>query len=78
VRGAVPEHAGGRVTVSMNGRTLSSIYVKPGPLEIRVPVDASTQERRVELHFSSSIALASPDLRPASAHLSFIGFAKRG
>lgn len=74
VQGAVPEHAGGQVEVSMNGRRLSSTYVKPGPLEIRVPIGASSERRRVELHFSSSIRLAAPDLRPASAHLSFIGF----
>jgi hypothetical protein len=41
-------------------------------------VPASTHNRRVELHFTSTIKLPAPDLRPAAAQLSFIGFVPRG
>ncbi len=77
VRGEVPAGVGGRVNVYVNGRELSSMRVVAGPLNIRVPAPATTHNRRVELRFSSTIKLAGGDLRPASAHLSFIGFVPR-
>jgi hypothetical protein len=74
VRGEVPAGAGKHLEVLLNGRDVVSVPVPPGVLDIRVPVPASSSNRRVELRFAASIKLKAPDLRPASARLKFLGF----
>jgi hypothetical protein len=78
LRAGVPPGVGGHVDVSLNGHALASVPVAPGPLNIELPVPASSQNRRVELRFSETIKLGGDDLRPAAAHLSFIGFVPAG
>ena len=74
VRAQVPPGVGGHVNVYLNGRELGSLSVVAGVLNIRMPVPATTHNRRVEMRFSSTVRLPGGDLRPAAAHLSFIGF----
>jgi hypothetical protein len=62
-----------RLAVSVDGRLLGTRRVS-GAFELRVRGPASIRRRRVELRFSSIAFLPSPDDRPASAHLSFLGF----
>jgi hypothetical protein len=66
--------AGKHLEVLVDKRIVASLPVAPGPLSLRVPVPASRSSRRVELRFASAIRLKAPDLRPASALLSFLGF----
>jgi hypothetical protein len=74
IRGEVPAGAGKHLQVLVDGRLLASRPVAAGPLEVRIPVPASSSPRRVELRFAATIHLAAPDLRPASVLLSFLGF----
>ena len=74
VRANVPAGAGGALKVLLDGRVIASLVDAPGPLSLRVRVPASNSRRRVELRFAGSIKLGAPDLRPASAHLSLLGF----
>jgi hypothetical protein len=74
VRGEVPAGAGKHLEVLLNGRPVISAPDPPGPLGLRIPVPASSSNRRVELRFAASVKLQAPDLRPASAHLTFLGF----
>lgn len=78
LRGEVPVGAGKHLTVLVNGRTVFSEAINPGALNIRIPVLATTGSRRVELRFAATIHLAAPDLRPATAHLSYLGLIPRG
>jgi hypothetical protein len=62
------------VQALVNGKVVASQPVPPGPLDLRVPVQASSGNRRVELRFAATIQLKAPDLRPAAMLLSFLGF----
>jgi len=73
VRGEVPAGAGKHLVVLVNGRVVASQPIVPGPLDVRIPVPASSSSRRVELHFAATIRLKAPDLRPAAILLSFLG-----
>lgn len=73
VRGRVPAGAGHTLEAFINARRVATVAVVPGPLAVRVPVPASSASRRVELRFARTIRLNAPDLRPAAAHLSFLG-----
>jgi hypothetical protein len=77
LRADVPAGAGKHLTVLVDGHSISSIAALPGPLNLSVPVPASSSSRRVELRFAASVQLEAPDLRPASAHLTFLGFVAR-
>jgi hypothetical protein len=77
IRGEVPAGAGKHLEVLVNGRTVFSKPIMAGALNLRMPVHASSVSRRVELRFETTIRLAAPDLRPAAAHLEFLGFAGR-
>jgi hypothetical protein len=74
VQGEVPAGAGKHLEVLLNRRVVASVPAPPGPLNVSVPVPASSSSRRVELRFAASVKLKAPDLRPASAHLTFLGF----
>jgi hypothetical protein len=74
VSGEVPVGAGKHLEVLVGGRVIASVAAPPGALSLRLRVPASRSSRRVELRFAASIKLRAPDLRPASAHLSFLGF----
>jgi hypothetical protein len=77
VQGQIPAGAGKHVELLVNGRQVASVALVPGPLYVRAAVPASSTRRRVELRFAASIRLKAPDLRPASALLSFVGFVAR-
>jgi hypothetical protein len=74
VQGQVPAGAGKHLQLLVNGRQVASVSIVPGPLDVRAAVPASSRSRRVELRFAQTIKLKAPDLRPAAAHLSFLGF----
>ncbi len=74
VQGQVPLGAGKHLEALVNGRLVASLPVAAGPLNVRVPVPASKSTRRLELRFAATVPLAAPDLRPAAAHLSYLGF----
>jgi hypothetical protein len=77
VKGQVPAGAGKHLELLVNGRRLASVAIAQGALDVLVGVPASTASRRVELRFAASIKLKAPDLRPAAAHLTFLGFVAR-
>jgi hypothetical protein len=74
VQGQVPAGAGKHLELLVNGRRAASVAIDPGQLNVRAAVPASTVSRRVELRFARTIKLKAPDLRPVSAHLTFLGF----
>jgi len=74
LRASVPRGAGKHLEVLVGGHIVASLPVMPGALNLRVPVPSSSVPRRVELRFAKTIRLKAPDLRPASALLSFLGF----
>jgi hypothetical protein len=76
IQGQVPAGAGKRLEILLDGREITSVPVPPGALDVRVPVPASTNTRLVELRFATEIRLTAPDLRPAAAHITFLGFVK--
>ncbi len=77
VRGEVPAGAGKHLQLLVDGHTVLSKPIVAGALNVRIPVHASSVSRRVELRFAATIHLAPPDLRPAAAHLEFLGFVGR-
>jgi hypothetical protein len=74
LRCEVPGGAGKHLQILVSGRTVASLPISPGALDVRVPVPASATDRRVELRFAATVPLKSPDLRPAAALLSYLGF----
>jgi hypothetical protein len=74
MRATVPHGAGKQLEVLVNGHAVASVTAEPGALSLRVHVPASSSRRRVELRFAASVHLQAPDLRPASALLSYLGF----
>jgi hypothetical protein len=68
----VPKVAGQCLSVSVNGEKLSSFSVRPGLLHVRVPLPATTGDRRIELAWSASVKLSAPDERHVAALLRFI------
>jgi len=77
VRGSALPLLGQRLRVFVNGKQVASRRVTSQALDLRVRVGASVGPRRVELRFSRIGKLAAPDLRPAAAHLTFLGFSER-
>jgi hypothetical protein len=73
VRGSALPLPGQRLRVFVNGKEIASRRLKSPTLEVRVRVGASPARRRVELRFTRVGRLAAPDLRPAAAHLTFVG-----
>jgi hypothetical protein len=73
VRADVLPHPGQRLDVIVNGRRVPSKAVRPGPLDLRIPLQASRSRRRVELQWAAVASLAPPDRRPACAHLTYLG-----
>jgi hypothetical protein len=76
VNGEIPAGAGRRIRVTVNGRQLTVGAAAPGRLALRVSVPASRTSRRIELQFAATIKLHAPDLRPAAAHLTFLGLSR--
>lgn len=74
VEGDVPQGAGGRLDVLLDGRSIAVEVLKPGKFTVRVAAPASQAPRRVELRFSSAPQLPEPDGRPAAAFLRYVGF----
>ncbi len=73
VQGEIPAGAGRHLEVLVNGRTAASLAVAPGHLDARIPLGAAAGGRKVVLRFASVVRLKAPDLRPAAAHLTFLG-----
>lgn len=73
VQGQIPAGAGKHLELFVNGRRVDSLDIAPGRLDVRTAVPASETSRLVELRFARTIRLKAPDLRPAAAHLTFLG-----
>ena len=73
IRADVPRAVKQRLTVTVDGHVVASVPVKPGPLDLRVPIPASSARRRLELRWAKVYPLAAPDLRPTTALLSYLG-----
>jgi hypothetical protein len=73
VRGLVPGPGHQRLRISVNGRQIAARSVEPGKLEVVLPLAASKAPRRVELQWDVARPLPSPDGRPVSALLHFLG-----
>jgi hypothetical protein len=73
VRAQVLPAANQHVEVILDGRRVASRDLDPGPLELRVPVPATDQPRRVELRWRAVSAISRSDPRDAAARLEFVG-----
>jgi hypothetical protein len=62
--------------VAVDGIRVASQVLGPGEAELRVPLHATTSNRRIELHWSTVGPISKEDARLASARLSFIGLAR--
>lgn len=61
------DHA--ELIVSVNGQKVADRAVKPGTVDVHIPIAASQDARRIALHWSTTVHLAAPDTRTASARL---------
>ena len=73
IRGDSPAEAGQRSDVIVDGLTLASEDVPPGRLHFRIPLAASTSERRIELRWAVEGPVGPNDSRRAAAHIDFVG-----
>jgi hypothetical protein len=74
IRATVLPIASQRLRVYVDGRAVWSRRLTAANLNLRVHVRTSPERRRVELRFSRQVPLQAPDLRPAAARLTSIGF----
>ncbi|MDX6475085.1 MAG: hypothetical protein QOH95_596, partial [Gaiellaceae bacterium] len=61
-----------RLEVILDGRVVSSERIDGGAMDLRIPVEASTAARSVELRWAVARPLAEDDPREASALLRFL------
>ena len=73
VRADVPDRPAQHLHVTVDGKPVFSESVKPGRLNVIVPLPASEARRRVALRWATSAPLRAPDLRPVAALLRFVG-----
>ena len=73
VRADVPDRPAQHLHVSVDGKPVFSESVKPGRLNVIVPLPASEARRRVALRWATSAPLPAPDSRPVAAQLRFVG-----
>ena len=71
-----PQPAALRVVVG--GLSVAEVALRPGDNDVKVPLAGASMVQRVELHFDRAARLPSPDNRPASALLGFVGFEETG
>jgi len=69
----LPRPTGQRLRVLVNGRTLKSLNVKPGSMDLDVALPAAAGPRTVELRWAGVTRLAAADRRSAAANLTFLG-----
>ncbi len=60
--------------VVLDGEEIAKRTYVPGKVQIDIPVPAVSGKHRVEIQFDRAVRLPSPDNRPASAQLLFVGF----
>lgn len=77
LRADVLPRQGQRLRVRVDGRTVASRRARAGRIELAVPLPASSSRRRIELRWAGAVRLRAPDLRPAAAHLWFLGIVER-
>lgn len=77
IEGEVPAGAEGPLRLLINGRQIYAATPTPGDLHVQIAVPPSAGPRRLELRFTKTIKLQAPDLRPAAARLTFVGFVPR-
>jgi hypothetical protein len=63
-----------RLEVLVDGKRIVSRRVKPGLLDLRLPLLGAAATRRVELRWAHVERLGLHDPRPAAARLLFLGF----
>ena len=72
IRASVLSRTAGRpqhLAVIINGRTFASTSVRAGMLDLRVPVSASSSERRIQLRWAGTSRIGPDDPRRAAALL---------
>ena len=78
IRGVVPLIAdpsfSSEMRMLVDGQEVAHQVLVPGDFEIRVPVPSGVGRRRIDLRFSNLQRLPSPDNRPATALVRFVGF----
>lgn len=62
-----------RLAVAVDGATLLTSDVDPGLVDVRAPLPASEQPRRIELTWAAAAPLAPRDPREVAARVTFIG-----
>jgi len=78
VRALVQGRGAQHVDVVVDGRTVGSEAVQDRTLDFRVPVPATTANRRIELLWAAAFPISPDDPRQASAQLEFLGVAPVG
>jgi hypothetical protein len=78
MRSVIPEVKGtalgsGKVAVAINGVHICDVPAPLGTNDWLIPVPASAPKTAVELKFSASAVLPSPDERSVGAHLEYLG-----
>ncbi|MDX6698811.1 MAG: hypothetical protein QOE65_2208 [Solirubrobacteraceae bacterium] len=66
-----------RLQVLVDGREALRTRLPAGHFSVHAPARVAGRRVRVELRFGSTLPLPAPDLRPAAAHITFLGFGKR-
>jgi hypothetical protein len=62
-----------RLRITVDGRQVFSRAVRPGAVDVSVPLPAAPARRKVALHFARSTPLPAPDSRPVAARLALLG-----
>jgi hypothetical protein len=74
IRGKPLDVTGQHLEVAVDGQPVHSAEIE-GDLDLRIPISAADNDRRIELNWSKSTAVSISDSRQVAAHLTFIGLA---
>ena len=82
LKGFIPDIAGNAkketFTVRVNGTQHYRFSCGPGAFDWAIPVGNASRVTSLEIHSSLHAQLPNPDLRPVTAHLSYIGLEDKG
>ena len=82
LKGFIPDIAGitsnETFTIRVNGSREYNVICGPGAFDWAIPVWSTKSATTVEIHSSAHPQLPSPDLRPVTAHISYIGLEDKG
>jgi hypothetical protein len=82
IKGFIPEIPGitqnETLTIRVNKTSQYQVVCSPGAFDWALPVSSTTRVTSLELHSSAHAQLPAPDLRPVTAHLTYIGLESKG